>query len=329
VDEPRAKTSARRERTGLEILAAQLPAVPESERVAIASRVSARWHAYPFGSGQGDEIAFRAGLRPMLRELLPVGRIESARARYEKLGLTCELAPFRYGPTHDGWIRDPEPEGSETARTAMFVGRDRGALAEAAAAEVGRTDEASIALGRLLGYPQCCVTAFVKTSRERRAAELHAAALRRTASTPRARLNGLDLAVFHFLPWSPCSFECPHSLRYADALARVIGKVHPTFVAAIDRALARPRLVLAYEVQLSIDGVWDGAVLHVRRVDPTAADRHPDAVLDPGAADVVERALHLVSGARTISVSEGRLSIDGTARAVELPRPLPVLVPFA
>lgn len=319
------------DRTALEILAERLPAIPDTERSALEARVRTRWHDYPFGSGQGDEIAFRAGLRPMLRELLPMARIESAIARYERVGLACEVASFVYGRTSDGWLRDHEPVSSPDARTALFVGRDRAALREAAVAEVTRTDEANVALGRLLGYPRCCVTAFVETSRQRRTPDLHAAALARTKGRPRARLNVLDLAVFHFLPWSPCSFECEHSLRYADALARVLAKVHPTFVASIDRALARPRLVLSSEVQLSIDGVWDGERLRVSRIDPTSADRHPRAPLDSVEGDVVARAIYWLRGATTIAVearAEGVLIVDGAARSIELPSPLPILVPF-
>ncbi len=317
------------DRSALELLGDQLPHLAEEERQRLEAEVAVRWHHYPFGSGQGDEIALRAGLRPMLRELLPVARIESAIARYARVGLACDVASIAYGPTADGWLRAAPPAGSDGARAALFVGRDRGALRDATAAEVSGTDEANVALGRLLGYPRCCVTAFVETSRQRRTPELHAAALARTTGRARGRLNVLDLAVFHFLPWSPCSFECPSSMRFADALARVLARVHPTFVASIDRALSRPRLMLAHEVQLSIDGVWDGRELRVTRIDPTARDRHPDARLDPNASDVVARALHWLSGATTISVTDGRLVVDGVPPALELPPPLPVLVPFA
>jgi hypothetical protein len=109
----------------------------------------------------------------------------------------------------------------------------------------------------------------------------------------------------------------------------VIAKVHSTFVASIDRALARPRLVLAHEVQLTLEGTWDGHEVRVRRITPTASDRHPSAESDPVATEMIARALHWLEGAKTIAVSpHGELMVDRVARRMDLPRPLPVLVPF-
>ena len=318
-----------RVQTALDILAEQLPELPDSERASLEARIGEPRTPYPFGSGQGDEIGLRAGLRPMIRELLPEARIPSAIERYARLGFSCEVASTLYGPTTDGWLNETLVTSSPTTRSAVFVGRDRGALEDAVRAELDRNDaEAITSLGRLLGYPRCCVSAFVETSRERRASELHAAALARTTGRPRARLNGLDLAVFHFVPWSPCSYECPHSLRYADALAERVERVRPAFVASIDRALGRARLMLCSEVQLSIDGAWDGHAVRVEAIEPTAIDRDPRAPLGAVETSVVARALRWLRGAKTVAVLDERLFVDGAPRDLVLPGRLPLLVPF-
>jgi len=290
--------------------------------------VALRTIAYPFGSGQGDEIAFRSGLKPMFRELLSVGSIEAARARFEAAGFATKIAERIYGDTKDGWD-DPVAgivSSHPDARRALFVGRDVGALEAAAALDQEKTDEADLELGRRLGYPRCCVEAFLEGGKHRKAPALHGAARERTEGVGMSRLNTMDLAVFHFVPWYPCQLRCEHSARYAAGLAKVIEARAPEFVAAIDDALGMHRLMLTDDLQLSIEGVREGDVIEVTRVLPTAQHRHPRAALDPGESALVARLVGWLKDARTLEVRSDALWTDGAC----LPLPMaPLCISFA
>lgn len=270
--------------------------------------------SYPLGSGQGEEFALSGGLRPLIRQLLDARSLEAAQARFEAAGFVTGIAPRAYGPTHDGWDDTPGPllDEARGARRALFVGRDLRRIDDAIAADLAKTDEADRELGRLLGYPRCCVEAFVATPIPRRNTALYAAAARNTAGRANARLNGLDLAVFHYISWSPCAFDCNLSAAYADAVAARIGRWYPAFVRRIDQALSAHRLVLLDEVQISVRGGFDGVRVMIDDAWPTARDRHRDAGLDPDALETVATALALVRSATRGAVYPDGLVLDGS-----------------
>ena len=320
------------ERTALDVLDAHLPPLPTSAHP-LREAVARRDLPYPIGCGRGASIALELGLKPMLRELIAVPDLDAARTRFERDGFAVEISPMVVGATHDGWLGRPESREG-TARDAgddrrpVYVGHDRERLRQAVEAELARTLEGARTLGLLLGYPACCVEAFVSAGRDRRAQRLWAAAAGRTEGPFAARLNALDHAVFSYVSWFPCRFDCAPSLALADALATEIERRHPELVRAIDRALGAPRLVLAPEVQLVIEGSARGRSLaSVLRAG--ACDRDPRVRVDPRETDVTARALAWLAGSETIDVQAGALVVDGAARALPLEAPLPLLLPFA
>ncbi len=273
-------------------------AVDEPRLRAAREAVDRRAIAYPFGSGHAEEIALLDGRKPMVRQSLRREQLDAARARFQAMGLAV--------------VESDSPRGG--AERLLFVGRDAAALRAAAAAERAK-DAATV--GRLLGYPACCSDAFAATPPlVRRNARLFQAALARTDGPPRARLNVLDLGVFHYLPWIPCAFSCEPSIRFADAVARRIvaghaaGCVHHRFLARVDEALAAARLLVLEEVQVSIPGLAPDGALAPGAARPTAQDRHPGAPLDPAAREAAARLLATVAGARRIAVEDGTLSVD-------------------
>jgi hypothetical protein len=304
-------------------LCARLPPADE----ATLREVDARAIAYPLGSGEGEEIALAAGLRPMIRQLLGEADLERERARFERLGLATLIAPRVYAPTHDGWDDTPDPGvvDPRLARQALFIGRDRDAMSEAISADLAKTDEGDRTLGRLLGYPRCCVDAFLSRGKQRKNAHVIEATMKATIGAPQPRLDVLDLAIFHWISWVPCTYRCALSAKYADALAQIVARRHGSFVGAIDEALGVHRLYLFDEVQLSLRGSFDGKKVAIESVWPTARDRHPKATLDHDARQASARLLRLVRSARTLSVDGDAIVLDG-ARVALSSRPL--LAPF-
>ncbi|WP_236516959.1 DUF483 domain-containing protein [Sandaracinus amylolyticus] len=287
-----------------------LPDAPERAR----SAVRARPIVYALGSGEADEVALCAGIKPLLRQVVRDADVAATRARFEALGLVVRDAVHRV-------------ETASTRGRVLFVGRDARRVEEAVRVEAA--PEHDHELGRLLGYPRCCVEAYLAVPPPRD--NLDAIA---RGGVGRARLNVLDLAVFHYVSWIPCSLSCALSSAYADAVASHIaerhaqflagrgarpvsrcppGCRHETFVRAIDDALGAHRLVLFEDVQLSLRGTIDRDVLRVAEVWPTARDRHPDARLDDLALEAVARLLVLVERAERVAVIDGVLSLDDRA----------------
>lgn len=291
-------------------LARRLPVRAAGAVEAARREAAERPIAYPVGSGEGEELALAQGLRPLIRQLLEAPALEQAQRWFGQRGLLTAVAPQVWGPTRDGWLKQVAPD-APGARRALYVGRDRARLEAAIACEEDNSPAAHQELGRLLGYPRCCVEAFVATPRLRRNPVLHAATLGRTRGRCHPRLNVLDLSVFHYVSWSPCAFDCELSVRYADAVAAKLAEAHPGFVAAIDQALGAGRLVLCDEAQLSVRFAAEGRAVRVEEAWPTARDRHPAAALGADALEAVARALALVRAAGRFEVTDAGLVLGG------------------
>lgn len=308
-------------------LARALPPVDAPRAAAIA--IDERPIAYPLGSGESDEVALYAGIKPLVRQVLAPADVGAARARFEALGLAVAEASHRV-------------ELASTSGTVLFAGRDPSRVRDAAACEA--RSEHDLPLGQLLGYPRCCVEAYVALPSPRRNVEAFRRAFLASGGRFAPRLDTLDLAVFHYVSWLPCSFSCALSLAFADAVARHIrdrhgqflggrapratcppGCRHERFVREIDEALSAHRLLLHEDVQLSMTGRFDGERVVVERSWPTARDRHPGSKLAGDAREAALRLAALVTAGREVSVDDGALCVD---RAAILRTPDALLVPF-
>ncbi len=270
-------------------------------------QVASRTIRYPVGSGEAEMFALIAGLRRLVRQRLRAPDIARLRGFAARRGLHVGIAPGFWGRGPGGEDKRFTVDGAQTAEPfrTVFIGRDPGDVAAGISAE-GRDD---VELGRLLGYPKCCVEAFVSTPLPRPNLRLLASTLSRTRGRPLARLNVADLHVFHYVSWTPCSFVCPWSARYADRIATLLDTRHAGFRRRIDDALGAHRLVLHDDIQISIRGEYDGTEVRVEDAWPTACDRHPDARLDGDSTEAVARLLALIRAAGGVSVHGRSLQI--------------------
>lgn len=318
----------------------QLPAVAAARADAVAAAVAPGAFPYPLGSGEAEERALLAGIKPALRQLLAPDRVAAQRARFEGLGLSCAVSAFE--PTHGTGDRGER----RAARPALIVADTPARAARLMACEqvqheLGARDRlswlsrrrvrAAVAeQGTLLGYPPCCVARFARHTYNLGAgtAVAQAEALRRTRGACAPRLNATDLAVFHYVAWAPCALDCGPSRAAADRVAEVVAADEPGFVRRVDEALAVHRIVVADAVQLSVRGRAERSRADRGRADrgrvevealwATARDRHPRARLPDRAAAAVGRLLARLVGAREVAVDRRGLVADGE-RILALP----------
>ncbi|MBM4394113.1 MAG: hypothetical protein FJ087_00305 [Deltaproteobacteria bacterium] len=217
--------------------AAEVERSPEGllARVHLPTRLSGRVHL----------AAVATGVRPCGRVVVPAGRAERQADLIRRLGLHAEVIPPEEAPPD----LDPGATGAPSAAH-VFLSRDPVAVREAAGVErafaAGRgsgamqPDEFARRIGRALGYPDCCVEAFVEAGRLATTADLLRAAHARSRAF-RWELDCLDpLSPVTLVPHVPCRFDCGPSLDLARrVLAVALPAVHPFLDGSAARLLAR------------------------------------------------------------------------------------------
>ncbi len=191
-------------------------------------------------------IALLTGLKPGLRAWIAAEQAAGLAAAARRRGFAVESVP---------WARDGDPAVIVYVARTPFAAR---ALRDAEAPILPHGSphtrppsfDAHRRLGEALGYPPCCVEAFV--ARLVRGAEVlpdcaHAhedhvaavdAASRSQAFLP--ALNVFPLGAQHrgFLPYYPCRFDCVPSRDFAEHVHAAMQRTQPEVAARIDAVLA-------------------------------------------------------------------------------------------
>lgn len=186
-------------------------------------------------------LALRIGLKPAIRAMAPRSRIGAMRAALEGVGLHVERRDREervLGEACDVLCASPE-----LGRAQALVLAERDLYDAHARGE--REEEAKVAarIGELLGYPGCCIDAHVAVIRARTAESSDDFEMIRRAWVPRpaARLNVFLRAIAPaFVPFEPCTFDCPRALAYANEIAAALGREDAPALARLDALLALP-----------------------------------------------------------------------------------------
>jgi hypothetical protein len=110
--------------------------------------------------------------------------------------------------------------------------------------------------GVSLGYPECCCVFFMLENPGR---SFIYTVLKNTRGRPNYLCNCmLKDNVYSYIYHMPCSFDCAESVRYAEALRKVIQEREPRFAAEIDKRLKSPLLVFEERFAYYFDGRFDG-----------------------------------------------------------------------
>lgn len=189
----------------------------------------------------------------------------------------------------------------------LHIGRTEDAAAAAAAVERAmiETCRAGLpvtaaqvrALGLALGYPECCIDAFVPV-RDQPNSEIKFHALRRTPATGARLLNTL-LETRGLISHLPCRYDCAPSLEYARALFRELARAHPVAAAELERGLGGLFISFCGEgaLGLSVEQTAGPNVFRFTTVEASGGgprlDAWRDALLGADGLEVVGREVRI------------------------------------
>lgn len=205
--------------------------------------------------------SFRAGLKPVVFLTVEPSEVEDtlrwfADAHVEKRQRRVASS------AHDTWI-DRRELGEP--RVELYVSRDPH-LARRAAELQAEADPSAAAgqLGELMGYPACCVQAFMnQVDRSNNSRNRYATAAR---TPPRCWHWELNNFFTMLLPFFPCRYDCTAALGYARSALAELDRAHPGACADLQRILSRPLLYFSHQQLLTFEGRCRGDLVEYRRV---------------------------------------------------------------
>ncbi len=187
----------------------------------------------------GERTAFELGLKPAIRQLLDPRDAPWAAAMFVRGGAAVAAALAGLPHSHAVLMVAPTLADARAMLDAELVQFER---------DDTRSLDGARELGRRLGYPPCCVEAFL--AKVSRAAETKAPELGRDnwqrvdaawVARPNPRINSLLFGeLLGLISFDPCRFDCPAAAQIANALFERLAQSAPVAAAALDRQLARP-----------------------------------------------------------------------------------------
>jgi len=163
-----------------------------------------------------EEVAFAIGLKPVLYLVAPSRRVDELVAKHAEVAIARRADRValdeRSGERTYG-------VGDEVVHLFIGPSAERAAELWADGGSSRHVDE----LGRLMGYPRCCVRAFHAMANRR----INAAFPYVTASRTRAlgaRFHPLlDVTYARLIPFVPCTYGCSEAIAWADRVAVAAG----------------------------------------------------------------------------------------------------------
>lgn len=192
--------------------------------------------------------AVQAGLKPVHRVERPAVVGRKLAQQLTQLGFVCvegrfHLVTHHRHPLGDTFVRLAPGPARGTQRGAYYVTTPSRAIDAEALACIEATNPSSHEIGRRLGYPPCCVTAYEEIHRGH---DWIAVMLQRSPAgepglMPCNRLARL-FGEWALLPdYFPCSFSCRASAAWAEEIARAASERGlRNYIEATKSALAIP-----------------------------------------------------------------------------------------
>ena len=252
-------------------------------------------------------LAVRTGLKPSSRHVAPAAVAQRLLAEAHANGLRAVAEPA--GAFVSGFLTDHS--GSDTI---VYAARGEAALAAVVAAErtmmqvCARGEIPSAehvrALGAALGYPPCCIEAFIPI-RDRSNAEIRFHAVRNTGPAASWLLNqAIDGRVL--VAYAVCRCDCAPSIAYARALLHESRKRDASAAAELERVLTGLMIVFA-----------DGGAFRLIVDAPTASPIYRYSEIEgAGAGALFERWNDALRQGDRIEIAPGSARILGGAMEI-------------
>jgi len=294
-------------------------------------------------SGRTHLLGVECGARECGRMVVPRGDMERQLSLIGRLGLEVRTL----GPSETPCDKDQGAAGERPEESVhVFFSAPGGSAAEAATLQREYTEAENSPeplgadcfahrMGRLLGYPDCCIEAFEKAGPGATVTDLIRGAYRRSRDFS-WRLNCLDpLSPLNLIPHIPCSFDCKASSRMADSVLSALDGVFPFLDGTARELLGRPVLFLDADRMIAFEGEVDpgGRVLTYRSADRLCSRSHTDGSgtgeksLDGVFSSIVRGNRITVDGHMLHIQSDGRHVTDWEADVQPLILPFTVMPP--
>jgi hypothetical protein len=186
-----------------------------------------------------ERTAFELGLKPAVRQLIHPHDAPWAAAMYVRGG--AAVCGVTGGLPHGNAVlmAAHTPADARAMLDAEFVQFER---------DSNRVIAGTRELGRRLGYPSCCVEAFVRSievdSPEPGIDDNWRRLDDAWVARPNPRINSMLFGeLMQLISFDPCQFDCPAAGAIADALFERLATMAPVAAEALDRQLARPVVV--------------------------------------------------------------------------------------
>ena len=224
--------------------AAVLTALGATARVAPVQARASPLHLPSLGRPI-EAWSFAAGLREVAFVTVAAERVEATIAQFPGTHVEVRARNVEIG-SQDRW-HDDRLHGAP--RVELFFARDPAAARRAATLQAADPTRHAAELGALLGYPACCVDAFVaQRARHDNSLNRYLTAARTSAPGPWPwELNELHLRLVAFYP---CRYDCPDALAIARATVAAIGDAHPALPPQLAAALTATVIYIDHDHQV-------------------------------------------------------------------------------
>ncbi len=251
-----------------------------------------------FDPGLSDLVALLIGAKPVLYTDFDPDSWDYIRAFCDKLRLEYVFPEEMYGVK--GFKAVPA-----SGKKMLLIGRRRRDVMKAA--ESWHRSPTDPEWGVLLGYPECCVKAYIGWRAVADRTGLIDFTLNNTAEKEgldftlnnifnyfsrltgrpgdmedfrrlRALNSGLDIAALQVISWHPCSYNCRKSSAIGGEILRFLAEYLPGRALQLKGALARPVLFGGKYNYAVLDGVASGGVVSYSGLLPPASLLAPETV---------------------------------------------------
>ena len=209
-----------------------------------------------------DTVALFYDLKPLLRAGVSHWKFDAFKEALSKLGFK---------------LLTMEPRGPNKENFNCIISKSEKKLKEYHKAEenmeMGRSDDS---LGKLFGYPRCCIEEFTKNTSMNKS--LPPMTLLNTKGESDFRLNylysfdsrqfnyeefnrvtkGYLLSNNYLIPYIPCSFNCKESIKYAQKLLDILKLEFPEYHEKLTFFLKKPILFFSDFVFFPLTGKMEG-----------------------------------------------------------------------